>query len=85
MRNQERKNRTDDPTALMWAQQLSTAAIQVPLISLGGYWLDTQFGTKPWFLLLGVTLGLVSGGWSLYRTVRFFDRRDQRDPGEQDQ
>lgn len=69
---------------LIWAQQISSAAIQVPLLTYGGFWLDQQWNTPPWLLLLGAVLGMCSAGWTLYRTVRYFDRQGQDDPSEQD-
>ncbi len=38
-----------------------TFAVAVALFGYGGYWLDGRWGTSPWFLLLGVTLGTVGG------------------------
>jgi len=35
--------------------------------TLVGYWWDRHFGTSPWGLLTGVTLGLVGGMYNLIR------------------
>lgn len=32
-----------------------------------GYWLDNRFGTNPWFILAGSTVGIAAG---LYNAVR---------------
>ncbi len=58
----------------MWAQSITTAAVQIPILAFGGYWLDSQWGTFPWLLLIGVALGMLGGIWLLYRLVRFFDQ-----------
>ncbi|MFK7743057.1 MAG: AtpZ/AtpI family protein [Planctomycetota bacterium] len=39
----------------------ATMAVSVALFTFGGLWLDQKFGTKPWLLLLMVSLGLVGG------------------------
>ena len=46
-----------------------TLAVSVGVFAYGGLWLDRQFGTKPWFLLLLVLLGILGGMLHLIRTV----------------
>ena len=38
-----------------------TFAVAVALFGYGGYWLDDHWGSSPWLLLLGVTVGMVGG------------------------
>ena len=38
-----------------------TLAVSVGLFAYGGWWLDGQLGTRPWFLLLGVVCGITGG------------------------
>lgn len=62
-----------------WSQGLREAA---PLLGLGmtlavtvlgglgaGYWLDGKLGTRPWLLLAGATLGVVSALVYFIKTV----------------
>jgi len=35
----------------------------------GGYWLDSRFGTRPWFFLLGGVLGLGLALYQFFKTV----------------
>jgi F0F1-type ATP synthase assembly protein I len=35
----------------------------------GGYWLDGRLQTRPWFLLLGGSLGLAAGLYHFLKTV----------------
>jgi len=35
----------------------------------GGLWLDNKFNTRPIFILLGLTLGLIIAFWGFYRMV----------------
>ncbi len=46
-----------------------TLAISVGLFAYGGLWLDAQFGTKPWLLLLCVGCGIVGGVLHLIRVL----------------
>ena len=39
------------------------------VFALGGWWLDTRLGTKPWLLILGVALGFAGGLISLLKKV----------------
>lgn len=38
-------------------------------LTLVGYWVDRQFGTAPWGLLIGALLGLVGGFNNLIRAA----------------
>jgi len=42
-----------------------------PMLGFGGigYWLDGHFGTKPWFLLAGLILGMIGGFVNFFRLV----------------
>ena len=44
-------------------------AAPVMLLTYGGYWLDGRLGTLPWFLLLGLLLGMAAGFYNLFRRV----------------
>jgi F0F1-type ATP synthase assembly protein I len=42
-----------------------------PMLAFGaiGFWLDRRYGTKPWFLLAGLILGMVGGFVNLFKLV----------------
>lgn len=42
-----------------------------PMVAFGaiGFWLDRRYGTKPWFLLAGLILGMVGGFVNFFRLV----------------
>ena len=44
----------------------------------GGYWLDSRFGTRPVFLLLGAVLGV---GVALYHFFKVVAELDTRNSG----
>ena len=44
-------------------------AVTVLLGVGGGYWLDSRFGTEPWFLMLGGVLGLGLALYQFFKTV----------------
>ena len=50
-------------------------------IGLGmGWWLDQKLGTKPWFTLIFLVLGIVSGFRSMYiLTAREVKRQQEED------
>jgi F0F1-type ATP synthase assembly protein I len=40
-----------------------------------GYWLDAKLGTRPWFLLVGGTLGVGAALMYFFRTVSNLTKR----------
>jgi ATP synthase protein I len=48
--------------------------VAVILALLGGMWLDTQLGTEPWFMLLGLVIGLIAGFRNVMRAIERSDR-----------
>jgi F0F1-type ATP synthase assembly protein I len=45
--------------------------------TLGGYWADTQLGTLPVFVLVGLALGMAGGAIAVNRLItRFLKRFD---------
>jgi F0F1-type ATP synthase assembly protein I len=56
--------------------------------ALVGYWIDRQYGTDPWALIVGVILGLVGGLYNLVkqslqavREARIEDEAARKDAG----
>lgn len=47
--------------------------------ALLGYFYDRWQGTQPWGAMIGAGLGLVSGCWGVYRQMRRYQRRTERD------
>ena len=39
----------------------------VIVLTLGGWWLDRRWGTGPWLMLTGMTLGFVGGVYNLWK------------------
>lgn len=64
--------------------QLSTVGLAfVFALVLGfgaGYWLDEQFGTRPWLSLLGFALGLAAGVLNVVRTMQAVGRPTSATP-----
>jgi len=49
---------------------IGTALAATVLLGVGaGYWVDRRWGTKPVFLLIGGTLGVVTALFQFFRTV----------------
>ena len=67
--------------AIKYAQ--ISSMLVAPMLAFGaiGYVLDRHFGTKPWFMLAGLILGMVGGFVNFFRLV--LPRRDGgQGPGE---
>jgi ATP synthase protein I len=47
----------------------------VALGTLGGFFLDRRFGTKPWLLVVGAVLGVSAGFYSFIRAVIAQDKK----------
>ncbi len=48
-------------------------------LALTGYWVDGRFGTRPWGLLVGVSIGIVGGLYNLVRDSMLAAREAQRE------
>ncbi|HEV8701422.1 MAG TPA: AtpZ/AtpI family protein [Candidatus Polarisedimenticolia bacterium] len=50
--------------------QIGTMLI-APMVAFGaiGWWLDRRFGTKPWWMLAGLILGMIGGFVNFFRLV----------------
>ena len=51
------------------------------LAILGGLFLDNVLDTSPWFLLLGIVVGLALASYFLYRLTLIRSPRDRGEPG----
>ncbi|HZS32294.1 MAG TPA: AtpZ/AtpI family protein [Methylomirabilota bacterium] len=63
-----------------WLRQLGvlsgvglTLVVSTVLGLWGGYALDRWLGSSPWFMLLGLLLGVASGFVNLFRATGLFD------------
>jgi ATP synthase protein I len=68
-----------------WVRQLGvlsgvglTLVIATVLGLWGGYVLDQWLGSSPWFLLVGLLLGIASGFVNLFRATGVFDREERQ-------
>ncbi len=48
--------------------------VSVIVALLGGMWLDSELGAQPWFMLLGLVIGLIAGFRGVLRAVNRADR-----------
>jgi F0F1-type ATP synthase assembly protein I len=71
-------SRTPDPDdgrsasarGMVWASRISSLGLELALPILGGFWLDRQWGTKPWFFLVGALIGISVFGLNVARLSR---------------
>lgn len=57
-------------------------AAAVAGLSLFGYWLDRHFGTAPWGVVVGGTIGIVGGLYNLIRQSLLAVKEAQRTNGD---
>jgi ATP synthase protein I len=58
-------------TGLGMAMRLGTELVVATMIGIGtGYWLDSQFDTEPWLLILFLIFGAAAGFKNVYRIVQ---------------
>ena len=74
--------RAPDNTWLIFLNLGWIIAGTMTLTLLGGYWLDTHFGTQPIFTIIGVVLGLAGCVYSFYRAVAKAASQETRKPGK---
>jgi len=53
--------------------------VAVIIALLGGMWLDSQLGTDPWLMLVGMVIGLIAGFRGVLRAVERSDRAVRRE------
>lgn len=56
-----------------------TIATVIALGVIGGAWLDSHLHTRPWFFLLGLIIGFLSAGYSLYRLCFLLNTHSKSD------
>ena len=44
-------------------------AAGMAIFGLGGHWLDVKYDREPLFTLLGLFMGLLYGGWELWKRI----------------
>ena len=68
-----RKSDRSEPNPLVLLGAAGELGLVVAVLTLGGWWLDSEFDTLPMFTLIGAAVGLVGGLYNLYRiSKRFF-------------
>ena len=62
-----RDTRSPSAKAAAFVSKITTASVMLVLPAWAGWWLDQRLGTVALFLFLGMLLGMVAGGWQLYK------------------
>jgi F0F1-type ATP synthase assembly protein I len=66
--------------------QLGTTLFGCVVVGLaGGYGVDALLGTPPWFLLIGLLLGIVAAGVNLYRAIVALGRMGDTETDQTDE
>ena len=60
--------------AIAVATQLGTSIVASLAIAIGGgYLLDRWLNTRPWFIILGIIIGLIAAGYTYYDMAYRFE------------
>lgn len=52
-------------------------AAAMGLLAFGGHWLDVKYATGDRYVLIGVLLALVYGGYELWKIIRFSKEQEE--------
>lgn len=70
MRQSSSHNQSPISVAAQWASIATTISLEMALPATFGYWLDNRWGTKPWLVIIGAILGLITGLAHLLKLVK---------------
>lgn len=48
-----------------------------------GKWVDGKLGTTPWFMIVGVFVGASAAFYSMYRSLKAFERQQEAEDREE--
>jgi F0F1-type ATP synthase assembly protein I len=65
--SQQSDDRSPLARATEWVSVAATAALEIAVPILIGFWLDKRLGTHVLFMLIGVAVGITACIWSLLR------------------
>ncbi|HEY0983723.1 MULTISPECIES: AtpZ/AtpI family protein [unclassified Schlesneria] len=71
----DRDGRSAVARGYVLATRVTSIGMQMAFPSLVGWWLDTQFNTGPWLLVLGAALGFAVSMLELLRLVKDMNSR----------
>lgn len=60
---------------LQWATQITTIGLEMALPTLGGWWLDQRYGTKPLWTVVLAVLGFIIAMRHLWDLSKRLNRR----------
>lgn len=72
------RNRDTRGQAYVWASRASSIAMGAVIPAALGYWLDRQWGTSPWLVIVGAGLGFASMIQGLLRLTQIPDQNRTR-------
>lgn len=78
------KRRRRSPYVLAAMDFGYTLLAAVGIFGAAGWWVDNKLQTKPWFLLLGIGLGIALGFNNLVRRMRYLEQSQRADVGPND-
>lgn len=61
----------------------SSFAAGMLVFSLGGRWLDSKYEREPLFTLIGIGLGLLYGGWELWKLIAISNQQSKNTGSEE--
>ncbi len=56
--------------AMQWVSQITAISMEMVVLAVLGYWLDSMWGTDPWLLVSGALIGFAVGMMHLFQIVK---------------
>jgi F0F1-type ATP synthase assembly protein I len=87
MNDQEKinKNKPTEPAhrspVIMGSSLGTELAVAIVLFGGTGYWADKKYGTSPCFLLVGIALSFIYGGYAVWKLVRMMSKPKSKKDG----
>ena len=60
---------------MYWATRISSIGFAMVVPTVVGYWLDSKWGTSPWLVLMGASLGFATAMLDVARLARRLQQR----------
>lgn len=69
---------------MTWVNRLTTVSLEMALPPFAGYWLDQQWGTRPWMVAVGGIAGFSLAMWHLLKIAADDARKRSPPSGGED-
>lgn len=68
--------------AMQWVSQITAISMELVVLAVLGFWLDSMWGTDPWLLVSGALIGFAVGMMHLFQIVKQQSNQQQKHGNE---